>query len=1285
MIGLLTTLLVGQAVAGSITITRSGASVDEFVDGDNHSLKNSSYDHGILLGDGIGKATPVYRILLPPPTSGDNQIISITVTIEGNDGWLSNPYVYIGTPVQVSESIGDGEYVFNFTESDARNLLASVGDGLGYTIDVKIDIGGLTDKYDLKEIKVTYEYSGVSSDILERFAQAYSSYRTLKEYEAGMVDSLWNPGEWSAKEYFYPAVQQSLAFADNLAGLSGSLYDSLKSTINCIENFQSLGEILESAFDYTLFWINYDGPSKNTASSELIDARNSFKAYAQHLFDHAFDGDISLLDTTQLNLDIDIAKVDATDLRQTMWDVGQASWQVYKLHNDGDGKNTAPIMLYSLAPLLNITYDENSFNSEPSYLTGLIDKLIHFTTVPVQCSLTVTKEGTGNGTVTSNPAGVDCGPYCSETFDEGTQVILTAAADTGSIFVGWSGGCIGTGNCQVTMDVAKSITATFYFVEAQSPSTCNALGESGSWNNGSHWDCGLPPGAGTSVTIQGKIPPYQITINELSSAGSISLSDGGILKIEDGTLMVGPIDSPSTSAGIRINDGVIIQTGGTNTGGYGWDGSWTIYGKLYLGYDVGNTGTYELSDGQLLSGSEYIGYSGTGTFRQTGGTNTLNGQLFVGSQADSIGRYVLGGTGQLVAEDVYIGGDGVGAFIQTGGVNRVIRDPDSYDWRAELYVRSNGLYELRGGEIVSAYEDIVGEFIQTGGENTVGNLTILAGQTDEGGTYEMSAGEISAEAEYIGSSGDGTGTFIQTGGMNLVNGDMHIGGNSYVVGGNYRAPEGNYILSGGTLKIGGNIVGEGHACFMFDGGTLDMDGNISTTEIFVGYNSTASYTHTNGMNEWPEMIVGMNAGSNGTYELSGTGLLSSAEYQIIGYFGDGMFNQTGGTNEVRYLYIGGLLNSSGTYNISNGVLDVSEFRLSFDEGSGTFNILNPDAVITISDIFQINANSYFNAVPDSTIHMTGSAFENESTISDNLAGFGNLKLIFEGGSDKWVSFEVAGAIDDGFFHNFALGSMQIGGLDIGLVRLFEKLDNGNRISDAECIFVHELLINEGSFLDLNSLAIYVKGDVTEQLNNWINSGEIFDSTLSEDYKIIAQYDNNNNWTKLKKEYYLIDTDNDGIPDSDEDVNHNGVVDPGETDPSNPDTDGDCIQDGTELGYTLADIGPDTDTDVFQPDLDPSTTTNPLNSDTDGDGLSDGQEDTNHNGMFDPGELDPNHVQGDVDGDGNVNIADGILALQVMAGIEPSATVYKEADVNGDNKIGMEEVIYILQKVAGLRF
>jgi hypothetical protein len=75
--------------------------------------------------------------------------------------------------------------------------------------------------------------------------------------------------------------------------------------------------------------------------------------------------------------------------------------------------------------------------------------------------LTVTIAGTGAGSVISNPPGIDCGETCSADFDINTLVTLTATASTGSTFTGWSNGCTGTGTCQVTMDQARSVTATF--------------------------------------------------------------------------------------------------------------------------------------------------------------------------------------------------------------------------------------------------------------------------------------------------------------------------------------------------------------------------------------------------------------------------------------------------------------------------------------------------------------------------------------------------------------------------------------------------------------------------------------------------------------------------------------------------------------------------------------------------------------------------------------------------------------------------------------------------------
>lgn len=76
-------------------------------------------------------------------------------------------------------------------------------------------------------------------------------------------------------------------------------------------------------------------------------------------------------------------------------------------------------------------------------------------------TLTVTKTGSGTGTVSAT--GLTCSNnQCTGEFNSGTLVNLTALAELGSTFAGWSGaGCSGTGTCAVTMDGAKSLIATF--------------------------------------------------------------------------------------------------------------------------------------------------------------------------------------------------------------------------------------------------------------------------------------------------------------------------------------------------------------------------------------------------------------------------------------------------------------------------------------------------------------------------------------------------------------------------------------------------------------------------------------------------------------------------------------------------------------------------------------------------------------------------------------------------------------------------------------------------------
>ena len=77
-------------------------------------------------------------------------------------------------------------------------------------------------------------------------------------------------------------------------------------------------------------------------------------------------------------------------------------------------------------------------------------------------TLTTTESGNGGGTITSSPAGINCpAGACAASFANSTVVTLTATANPGSTFMGWSGACEGTGTCTVTLNSDQSVSAQF--------------------------------------------------------------------------------------------------------------------------------------------------------------------------------------------------------------------------------------------------------------------------------------------------------------------------------------------------------------------------------------------------------------------------------------------------------------------------------------------------------------------------------------------------------------------------------------------------------------------------------------------------------------------------------------------------------------------------------------------------------------------------------------------------------------------------------------------------------
>jgi hypothetical protein len=79
-----------------------------------------------------------------------------------------------------------------------------------------------------------------------------------------------------------------------------------------------------------------------------------------------------------------------------------------------------------------------------------------------QVTITVAGAGSGAGSVTSSPAGINCGAVCTAAYDLGTKVRLAAHAAHGSRFIGWVGtGCTGTVPCTLTLTQATLVAADF--------------------------------------------------------------------------------------------------------------------------------------------------------------------------------------------------------------------------------------------------------------------------------------------------------------------------------------------------------------------------------------------------------------------------------------------------------------------------------------------------------------------------------------------------------------------------------------------------------------------------------------------------------------------------------------------------------------------------------------------------------------------------------------------------------------------------------------------------------
>jgi outer membrane autotransporter protein len=146
---------------------------------------------------------------------------------------------------------------------------------------------------------------------------------------------------------------------------------------------------------------------------------------------------------------------------------------------------------------------------------------------------------------------------------------------------------------------------------------------------------------------------------------------------------------------------------------------------------------------------------------------------------------------------------------------------------------------------------------------------------------------------------------------------------------------GSLTQSGGSNTVTTRLIVGGNAGA---NGTYNLSGgSLSAPNEYIGFSGTGTFTQSGGTNTLgSSLFVGGNAGANGTYKLSGTGSLS-ANSEYIGYTGTGTFTQSGGTNTVAtFITLGLDPTGASTYNLSGGSLSANSEYIGYS-GTATFN------------------------------------------------------------------------------------------------------------------------------------------------------------------------------------------------------------------------------------------------------------------------------------------------------------------------------------------------------------
>jgi hypothetical protein len=252
------------------------------------------------------------------------------------------------------------------------------------------------------------------------------------------------------------------------------------------------------------------------------------------------------------------------------------------------------------------------------------------------------------------------------------------------------------------------------------------------------------------------------------------------------------------------------------------------------------------------------------------------------------------------------------------------------------------------------------------------------------GTFTLDVNSPNLSGLFISSPPGANGTFLQPG-FTLRSGSEGIG------------PFGTFSQTGGANIIGGNLALT--ATYNLQGANATLSANTETIDqvsVAVNQASAGLFTQNGGTNTLSgALTLGSFAlATNGAYNLNG-GQLSAAD-ETVGAGGAGTFSQTGGTNTANTLSLGLVAGGSGIYDLAGGTLSAVSETVG-DSGSGSF-VQGGNSTNTVSGTLTVAAN------PAGGAYDLQGGTLNATTIQVNLLG----SFKFDGGTTNYSTLNLAG-------------------------------------------------------------------------------------------------------------------------------------------------------------------------------------------------------------------------------------------------------------------------------------